>query len=128
MAAAPALLAKQEGRYPVQPINASSHWYHGDAAGRSCAADIRHTLLGFATHHAASVFWAALFEALRRRYPKRSPALDALGVSALAAAVDYGLVPKRLTPGWEEVVSPRTIMLACAAMALGLMATRSRGR
>jgi hypothetical protein len=121
-----ALLAQAEGYHPIQPLNSTSHWYRGEAAGRSRAIDWGHTLLGFATHHSASMFWASLFQALRRARPDRSPIVDAVGVSALAALVDYGVVPKRLTPGWEKVVSPRSIALAYAAMAVGLLATCSR--
>ena len=41
-------------------------------------------------------------------------------MSAIAAVVDYGVTPKRLTPGWEEVLSKRSIGMTYAAMALGL--------
>jgi hypothetical protein len=43
-------------------------------------------------------------------------------MSAIAAVVDYGITPKRLSPGWEEVLSKRSIGLTYAAMALGLAA------
>ena len=49
-------------------------------------------------------------------------------VLALAAFVDYVVVPKRLTPGWEKVVSPRSIALAYGAMAVALWATSSPGK
>ncbi|WAC27156.1 hypothetical protein [Ancylobacter sp. SL191] len=95
-----AMLARLENRAAVQPLNATSHWYWGDAAGRSRELSFTHTAVGFLTHHAASVLWAGLFESARRLYPGRTALGDALAVSAFAAAVDYGLVPKRLTPGW----------------------------
>ena len=95
--AALAALARAEGRHPVQPVNSTSHWYLGEAAGRSRAVDLRHSLLGYATHHGASLFWAAIFQALRRLSPKREPLVDALAVSAFAALVDYAVVPRRLT-------------------------------
>jgi hypothetical protein len=43
-------------------------------------------------------------------------------VAAIAAAVDYGLVPKRLTPGWESVLSKRSILATYGVLALGLAA------
>ncbi len=43
-------------------------------------------------------------------------------MAALAAAVDYGLTPRRLTPGWELVLSRRSMVATYAAMALGLAA------
>ena len=122
-AGALALLARAEGRGALQPVNATSHWYRGSAAGRVRAADARHTLLGLVTHHAASVFWAGIFQAARRQHPARAPVVDALAVSALAAIVDYGLVPKRLTPGWEKALPRRAVALAYAAMAAAFLAT-----
>jgi hypothetical protein len=121
-----ALLARVGGGHPVQPVNSTSHWYWGEAAGRSRAVDLRHTVLGFATHHGASVLWAGVYQAIRRHRPERSVVVDAVGVSAIAALVDYGLVPKRLTPGWEKVVSPSSIAIAYVAMAAALWATSPR--
>lgn len=115
-----AALARREGSDAVQPVNSTSHWYLGEAAGRSRRIDLRHTLLGYATHHAASLFWAAVFEVARQVRPRRAPLTDAVAVSALAAVVDYVLVPKRLTPGWEKVVTPRSIAVAYVAMAASL--------
>jgi len=63
--AALALLAKAEGRNAVQPLNATSHWVHGEDAGSVREVDLDHTAVGYATHHAASVFWAFLFESLQ---------------------------------------------------------------
>ena len=40
-------------------------------------------------------------------------------MSTIAAVVDYGITPKRFTPGWEEF-SKRSIGVTYAAMALGL--------
>jgi hypothetical protein len=117
------VLAKVEGRDAVQPVNATSHWLHGEGAGHSRDVDASHTLVGFATHCAASVFWSALFLRLRKARPERSPVPDALGVAALAAVVDYALVPKRLTPGWEAVLSPASIALAYVAMTASFLAS-----
>jgi len=117
-----ALLARAQGRHPVQPVNSTSHWYLGEAAGRSRALDLPHTLGGYLTHHAASVFWATAFEAVRALRPRRAPVGEALAISALAALVDYAVVPKRLTPGWEKVVTPRAIALAYGVMAVSLFA------
>ncbi|MBS7700096.1 MAG: hypothetical protein KF792_11075 [Chelatococcus sp.] len=118
-----ALLARIEGRDAVEPVNSTSHWYHGETAGSVRRLDTSHTLLGFVTHHSASVFWASIFQLWRRFRPGRPALIDAAGVSALAALVDYGIVPKRLTPGWEKVVSPTSIILAYGVMALALVAT-----
>lgn len=120
-----AALARSEGRSAFQPTNATSHWLHGDEAGRVRGVDAAHTGLGFATHQASAMFWAYPFEFWLSTRPPRAPLellRDAAVMSGVAAVVDYGIVPRRLTPGWEEVVSPRSIAIAYGALALGLAA------
>ena len=121
--AALALLAKAERKGALQPTNATSHWLHGDEAARHYEVDAAHTLLGYGTHHASAVFWAVPFEMwLAARPPPTLAAMlrDACVMSAIAAAVDYGATPKRLTPGWELVLSKEAMTAAYGAMALGL--------
>ena len=120
-----AALARAEGKGALQPTNSTSHWLHGDSAGRVRQADIGHTLLGYATHHASAVFWAVPFHWWLSRRPPRSRyglLREAAFMAAIAAAVDYGLVPRRLTPGWETVLSKRSIVATYAALAVGLAA------
>ena len=125
--AALAGLARLEGRGALQPVNATSHWLTGRGAGAFTRGDLSHTLLGYATHQAATLFWAVLFEswiAPRRPLAPRTLLRDAAAMSALAALVDYTITPKRFTPGWELVLSKRSMAAAYAAMALGLAAGR----
>lgn len=123
--AALAALAKTEGKGALQPTNSTSHWLHGGEAGRVDQADAAHTLVGYGTHHASAFFWALPFQAWLAARPPRSTGellRNAAVMAGIAATVDYGLVPKRLTPGWEEVLSKRSIAVTFAAMALGLAA------
>lgn len=126
--AALAVLARLERRTAIQPVNSTSHWYWGDAAGRSRRLDVQHTVLGFVTHHGASLFWACTYELLRRHPRKRVAFGDAVAISALAAVIDYAVVPKRLTPGWEKVVSPSAIGTAYTVMAVALAISPRFGR
>jgi hypothetical protein len=124
-AAALILAAKTERKGALQPVNATSHWLHGAKAARRKKADASHTLAGFGTHYASALFWALPFEAWLAARPAQTPAKllrDALVMSAIAAAVDYGITPKRLTPGWEHVLSKRSMLVAYGALALGLAA------
>jgi len=117
------LLARAEGKGALQPVNATSHWLNGDQAGSFTGADIAHTMVGYATHHAATVFWAVLFERWigSRRPLAPLPMLQhALATSVIAAAVDYGATPRRFTPGWEFVLTKRSMAAAYGAMAVGL--------
>ena len=121
--AALALLARAEGKGALQPTNSTSHWLNGEQAASFKGADIAHTLTGAATHVAACVFWAALFERWIGERGPVTPLLvlrDAVAVSAFAAVVDYTVTPKRFTPGWEFVLSKRGMAIAYAAMAAGL--------
>ena len=116
----------------MQPLNATSHWLNGDGAAEVEDLDWRHTGVGYATNHAASVFWALIFEAwLDWRGKSLGPVAmmrDAAVMSAIAAAVDYGPTPKRFTPGWEFVLSKRGMAVAYAGLALGLAAGSSMVR
>lgn len=123
-----AVLARAESRRAVQPVNATSHVLHGDAAGRVRRMDMPHTLLGYAIHHAAAVFWATIYQAWRARPGARSASAlgDAMALSALAAFVDYAVVPRRLSPGWEIVLPKSAIALTYVAMAFALAAAGRR--
>src|SRR3954464_1526097 len=121
--AALALLAHREGKSAFQPTNATSHWLHGDRAASHREPDAAHTLVGYATHHVSALFWAVPFEIwLAARPPRTTTRLlrDACIMSAIAAGIDYGATPKRLTPGWELVLSRRSMGATYGAMALGL--------
>ncbi len=121
-AAALAALSGSEGRGAVRPVNATSHWLHGDSAGRARDIDFEHTMVGYTTHHLSSVFWALLFEAIRPRPldDLAGTARAACATAAVAGVVDYALVPRRVTPGWELVLPVRKIVLAYVALAAGL--------
>ena len=123
--AALAALAKMEGKRAAQPTNSTSHWLHGENAADVGGIDAAHTGVGFATHHASALFWALPFEAWLTSHPPRSSielVRDAAVMSAIAAIVDYGTVPKRLTPGWELTLSRKSMAGAFAGLALGLAA------
>jgi len=125
MMVALALLAKKEQKGALQPLNSTSHWLHGEEAGFFRSMDLSHTAVGFGTHHLSALFWAVIFQtwlANRRKATVLLIVRDAALMSAIAAAVDYGITPKRVTPGWEEVLSKRSIGITYAVMALGLAA------
>ena len=122
--AAAAFRGMTDSSSAVAPINATSHVVYGAEAGDVVALDWKHTMLGLAINAGASVFWATLYERLFGRAGNRSDVgRSLLGggvVAALAYFVDYHLMPKRLTPGWEERVSVRSLAMIFGAMALSL--------
>ena len=122
-----AVAARREGHGAGRPLNATSHWLHGDAVARRDGIDAAHTGVGLGTHVAATLFWASLFELWMHDRPTRDRgdvATRAAVVAGLAAAVDYTVTPRRFTPGWELVLSKRSMALVYAAMAAGFGAAR----
>lgn len=118
-------LARVEGKGVLQPNNATSHWLHGDEAAEHDEADISHAVVGQLTHQASAMLWALVLEAWHAVRPPRHAGdlvCDASAVSAIAAGVDYGVVPRRLTPGWELVLSKGSLAATYGALALGLAA------
>ncbi len=122
--AAVAFLSRLEGHSGLRPINATSHVIYGTDAPAE-GFDARRTLPGFVINIASAYFWGAVFACLS---PSRSPHSPraiigkAVMTSIVAGVVDYGLVPRRLRPGWELALKPRSVTLALAAMASGLAA------
>ena len=105
--------------------NAVSHWAFGDARASRDGFSFKHTAVGAATQHAASVFWAFVLERLlasRRRSPSgRRLAAEAAATTALAWVVDYTITPKRLTPGYELRLSKSSMAAVYVAFAAGLL-------
>lgn len=115
------LVSKLEtGRAPAG-LNATSHIVWGDGAARVDTLDVEHTFLGGVLNAGAMASWALVQELLpRARSPLGAFAKGVL-VSALAYVVDYYVVPKRLTPGFEKRFSATGMwgMYAALAAALG---------
>ena len=100
--------------------NATSHWLWGEPSMYRHRTDLRHTAAGYAIHHASSLFWATFHEAGIQR--TRLPAWQlAPVVSAMAMVVDYGVVPRRLTPGYDRHMSRAGLASVYAAFAGGLV-------
>ena len=123
-AAAVTLVASLAGRRATgsyaAPLNATSHVLWGGRAGRQNAYSLKYTATGFIANYGAAVFWALFYEALARRMPP--PLTRGAAVAALAYVVDYHVVPKRLTPGFEMRLQRPALAAVYAALALGLSA------
>lgn len=118
------LLGRRETGSAVAPLNATSHILWGDEAALVDDADWKHTGVGQALHHASAFFWGVLFEALQARRTRPTPAgvvTDAALTTAVAAVVDYQLVPERFTPGFEKRLSRQSLAIAYGALAAGLV-------
>jgi len=108
--------------------NATSQWFWYPHARHVDGPSLRYTLAGYTVHHASSVFWACGYEALRPRSTDTGGrAVRAAGVAALAYLVDYHVVPRRLSPGFEDRVLPAGVFAAYAMFALGLFVAAGQG-
>lgn len=110
------------------PLNAVSHILWGDEAALHTEASAAYTATGAALNGSAMVMWAVVHTALRRALPPGPAASVVAGATVAAAAyvVDYHVVPKRLTPGFEKRLSGRSMFLIYAALAASLAATSMR--
>lgn len=108
----------------IAPVNASSHALWGDRAAAVETFTARHTLPGLAFNVGATMWWALVFQKLFGAAVDRRGAGAAvaggMATAGLAYAVDYKLMPERLTPGWEKRLSHRSLLISIGLMGLGL--------
>ena len=115
-AIAASLAGRWQSRSYAAPLNATSHIVWGDEAARHDEASAKYTGTGALLHYGAALFWAALHEALPGPAPLRAAA-----TAATAYVVDYPVVPRRLTPGFEMRVSPGALAAVYGALAIGFL-------
>lgn len=108
------------------PMNGPSQWIWGRHAPYKNGFSLRHTVVGYGIHHAASLFWAVLYELLcaGKAGVRCAPATAAAITSVTANVVDFQLTPQRLRPGFEKRLSSRSLLLVYGAFALGLASVR----
>ncbi len=130
--AAVAILGRMENGNAAGAINAISHMLWGEEAATTDRVDARHTLTGAGLNAAAATAWAGMHELLlpRRVRPTAMRALVAgAATSVIAYMVDYHVVPKRFTPGFEKKLSQNSLFGVYAVLALSLAAgSLARGR
>lgn len=134
------LAGKRENGSYAAPLNATSHIVWGEKAAYQDRPSLKYTLTGFLLNHASTIFWASFYEKLFGRhgtwqrmrglpftaYPEPpslvKPACGGATVAAAAYVIDYHLIPKRFTPGFEKRVSGKSLTVIFAALAIGLAA------
>lgn len=126
---------KAERGDPSRPLNGPSQWVWGRHAPFVQGFSVKHTVVGYAIHHAASMFWALLFARLRPRRD-RNNFPDVVAASALITTIayiaDFKLVPTRVSPGFQRQLTKRCLYAAYAGFAFGLvigaLGSSERGR
>ena len=102
-------------------INSISHCVYGDDREIGHRLSTGETLVGAAANTAAMVFWSALYELMPgRKSVPRSIAPAIIG-TALAYVVDYHVVPKRYSPGFERFLPGASIAAIYAVFSRQLL-------
>lgn len=103
--------------------NAASQWVWYPQARFAHGPSWRHTATGYLIHHASSVFWACAYHATKPECATPTGrSARAAGVAALAYYVDYHVVPRRLSPGFEHKIGRAGMWAVYGAFAVGLLA------
>ncbi len=126
--AIPALRRAARGRSVAAPVNAESHVLWGDEAAAHDAISVRYTGVGAATHLGACLFWSGVYEAAMGDPCRSTDAADwrgAAGTALGAYVLDYHLLPRRFTPGFEKRYSTRDMIAFFAAFAAVLPLRRA---
>lgn len=113
-----------ENRSPAGALNAISHIFWGETAAHQDDLSGKYTANGVLLNSAAMIPWAALHHLLFKPQTRESHPATALARGAVTAGiayvVDYHVVPKRLTPGFEKRLSNLSLFGIYAALALAL--------
>lgn len=110
-------VSKRDTGSPWAAFNSICHMVDGDASELPSDFAPRETLLGAGLNASAIASWAVLYEWLLGGVPLPSSAFWAALATAGIWVVDYRLVPKRFTPGFEKRLSKRSVALAYMALA-----------
>jgi hypothetical protein len=131
-----ATMGKTETGSTVAPLNATSHIVWGEREARRNRVDLKHTAVGAVLNVGAMTFWASVQELVFGKRLRRSGPGTSVGVGALMALaaylVDYHLVPRRFTPGFEKRLSGPALAAIYTGFGTGLtvggMIAAARGR
>jgi hypothetical protein len=121
---AASLFSKAEGKSAARPINAVSHIAWGEEATHRSEPSVKYTLTGALLNTAAVMSWGLVQEVLLGRFARKKSVPKALAagaaVSGLAYVTDYHVVPKRLTPGFEDTLNKKSLAGIYAVLAVSL--------
>ncbi len=114
------LASDRENGSPWAAVNSIAHIVDGDDKQQPTRYSPRESWLGIAVNGTAMCAWGVLYEGALEVTRARSSALTAVVGAAASYAIDYKVVPKRYTPGIEQRLSRRSVLVAYAALAAAL--------
>ena len=111
---------------PVQPLNAIAHVIVGSRAFYVQSAHVVVTTVAVLTHLAAMALCGLAFTWAFGRWRDARLWVAAFGFAALVALVDFVILPERLSPGFESVLTHGEVAVVYALMALAFALAASR--
>ncbi len=114
------LASDKENGNPWAALNSVAHIIDGDDKEQPAAYSPRESLLGIAVNGTAMCAWGVLYEGALLVTKAKSNVLTALLGTTAAYLIDYKVVPPQFTPGIEKRLSRNSVLMAYAALALGL--------
>ncbi|MGQ0712479.1 MAG: hypothetical protein ACT4PJ_01975 [Gemmatimonadaceae bacterium] len=111
---------------PLQPLNAIAHVLVGSRAFYVQDPHLLITTAAVLVHLVALALSGVAFAWAFGRWRGARLWVAALAFAALVALVDFILLPERLSPGFESVLSRSEVIVVYAIMALALAAGVSR--
>ncbi len=107
------------------PVQAISHIVFGKQAYEIENRNLTFMFVGFALNVFAMLMWSGVAELALHAFgmPPRSVSIALLvasGVTVTAYFVDFHIVPKRFTPGFEHVLDKRALLVVYALLGVSL--------
>ncbi len=114
------LASDKENGNPWAALNSVAHIIDGDGKEQPAVYSPRESWLGIGVNGTAMCAWGVIYEGALLVTKTKSSVLTALLGTTAAYLIDYKAVPKQFTPGIEKRLSHRSVLIAYAALALGL--------
>ncbi|MEI7578110.1 MAG: hypothetical protein WCK51_14565 [Armatimonadota bacterium] len=120
------LLAGVTGKPLYAPIQAISHIVFGERTYQNEKRNLLFLAVGFGLNGFAMIGWSGIAELCFRAFgtaPGNLPTafVVAIGVTVMAYFVDFHVVPKRLTPGFEHILSTKSLLSVYTLLAVSLL-------
>ena len=111
---------------PVQPLNAIAHVIVGSRAFYVQSAHLLITTVAMLVHLTAMALCGVAFAWTFGRWRGARLWVAAVGFAALIALLDFVILPERLSPGFESVLTRGEVVVVYALLALAFALAASR--